>query len=277
MARRRGTNGLDDDLGVGSSSQRPSERAARQNTYRDDVYEVPVRKERSLSMQETKTTQERVYVIRSISENDLTNYSFFRKLSDGIPVFCNYRYTMTLVNMDGAAHGRQGENLNAVIWGKIEDANIEIQDRVQVKGKRRGGRFVVSHLYDYDAQEHIRINRHWRTADPNRGNSSSGRGLFWIIGIIALLLLIILLFGDKIWASIPPAVITKFKIIMGVIVILAYLFITKFQILRTKLGQTIFGVLALAFLWKVVPGGDSIIVVALILFGMFMLLKSILK
>lgn len=280
MARRASSNPLDDDLDVGGSSSR----GRRVPIPVPDPEPLPTTRRRKTTEIEENTyrrgrqqddDEEGVYVIRSITETDMTDWPFTRKLFDGIPLSCNYRYTMTLVNMEGAAHGKKGQNLNATIWGKIEDANVEVQDHVQVQGKRRGKRFVISKLYDYDAQEYIRINKFWRSATAGKNGGRAGAGGMFLLLALLLMLVAGVWFVTSFMSNPPKDFMSWVKIIIAVALVVAYLVLTKFSILNSPLMQKIIIGGILVFIVLYVLRGSSLFVGALTIWVLYRLLKKI--
>lgn len=302
MARKHVKNPLDDDLSItpkqgrGGYSGRESysgqqERNQKTSWREGDNLDVPSETRKKPSMPEQRQSEgpiyrkqnvqsnsRDVYVVRSISETDLSEYSWFRKLSEGIPLNCNNRYTLTLVNEEGAAHGTRGQNLNAVVFGKIEEANLQVQDRVQVKGKRRhGGRFEISKLYDYDAQEYIRINKNWRPVNSKQRSGGVGAGL-WLVLIAALILIYFAVqYAMGIYGTSPEALKQMVIAAAVIILIVAYLVVTRFRILNSPLMQKIMIGIILMVILLYVPGGEHILSGVLIIWVLWKLLSNIFK
>ena len=297
MGRKHVNNPLDDDLSITSNSGksgRSSYTASQENIHRtswsgNESLDIPSRTRKtsdiydqrrsdgpSYRTQNVQSDSKEVYVVRSITETDLSEYSWFRKFSEGIPLNCNNRYTLTLVNEAGAAHGTRGQNLNAVVFGKIEEANLQVQDRVQVKGKRRhGGRFEISKLYDYDAQEYIRINKGWKPVNGKKG----GGGIVALAGIIIFILAVCMAAVSALYSYGSPSEELKRAMIIAVaaVLLIGYLVVTRFRILNVPWMQKLVIGIILAVILFYVPGGEQILAGVLIIWVLWKMLTGLFK
>ena len=159
-------------------------------------------------------------------------------------MFCNWRYTLTLVSTQGAGHGKKGQNINATIWGKIEDANLSVQDTVRVSGRRIRGRYTIKKLYDQDAGEYVRINRNWKS--PDSKSNTRGSGVVIALMVLAAVLVLGAVLGFLGYVQqLPQDFWNRVKIGIIVILFIAFLFVTRFRILQYKSVQMIVG-----FLWR---------------------------
>ena len=220
---------------------------------------------------------EDIWVIRSIEEKDLTNYGFFQKLMEGIPIFCNYMYVMTLVRADNSAHSMMGSARNAVIYGKMTHTVLQVQDRIMVSGKEKRTGYIVDRVTSVDSNMEIPISKFWQ--DPDKinqpGNKKGNGGLIPILvgATVILMLLIHFLSG-----AVGSADLSKiFTIILVVAAVLLYLKVTNFAALRSPLFTKFMIGLILCFVVLYVPGGEQVGVLLLTCLGLWILLKSFLR
>ncbi|MCD7884706.1 MAG: hypothetical protein LUI87_13530 [Lachnospiraceae bacterium] len=221
-----------------------------------------------------------MYVIQSFNEMDVSDYSWFNKLTSGIPLGCSNYYTVSLVKEKGAAHGGRGGDLNAVIFGKIQFAQLANGKRVKVTGKNRQGRFEVNKLFDCDTGSYIKINSHW---SPPGAKGSGNGGTFLLIAIAVIAFLLLLAFGAQYLMNLigtagngvdwQQLLIT----VAVVVIIIAYLVFTRFQILRAPWMQKIIGVVLLVLILLYVPGGQTILACALMIWVLMKMLSNLFR
>ena len=218
-----------------------------------------------------------IWVIRSIEERDLTNYGFLQKLMQGIPIFCNYMYVMTLVRADNSAHSMAGSARNAVIYGKMTHTVLQVQDRIMVSGKEKRTGYIVDRVTSVDSNMEIPISRFWQDPDKMNqpGYKKGNGGLIPLLVICTVILMILIRFLS---GAVGSADLSKiFTIILVIAAVLLYLKVTNFAALRSPLFTKFMIGLILCFVVLYVPGGEQVGTLLLICLGLWILLKSFLK
>ena len=247
------------------------------------VYNTPARQMQQSQPTYNHGSTECVYSIRSIVEIDLTNYGFFSKLSEGIPpFFCNVKYNLSLVEKGTGAHDGRGQQLNAVIYGKIIDAPLIPQDLVRVKGHYRGGVYVVKQLYSENYGQYIRISRTWQ--NPDRKKAPSGPLPFILAGLVFLIALVF--FALKFLpVSMTSGTLDSLKTAVFValiaVVVFAGLYLNRFQIFTSKLFLIVFFLIIAVLVAKYIPGGEELVTeiatIVITIIGLVMIVKSIFR
>ena len=217
-----------------------------------------------------------VYLIRAISEIPFRGMSGFQKLFSGKPIYANNQYNLSLQRSGNVGHG--GGQINGVIFGKIENQALNYGMKVRVKGHNKRGLLIIDRMYDVDGgNQEIYINHFWR--DPldqgGRPGPVAGGGLFMIlfliVAVLALLMAVFHLFGG----GLDPALVGKIKLIAAIIAILFFIKVFNINIFNNSFVQKVILFVVLVAIALYVPGGDSVMVAAITLYGLYLIIRSI--
>ena len=251
------------------------------------LYDVPVRQIPLSQQAYNHGSTECVYSIRSIVETDLTNYSFFSKVSEGIPpFFCNVKYNLSLVEKDTGTHEGRGQQLNAVIYGKLIDAPLMPQDLVRVKGHYRGGVYVVKKLYSENYGQYVRISRTWKNQDRKSLNDQGQKGPlpFFLVGLVFLIALIFIaltFLPVSVNSGSIAALKTAVFAALIIVVVLVGLYLNRFQIFLSKPFLIVFLLTIAVLVAKYIPGGEGLVTeiatIVITIIGLIMIVKSIFR
>lgn len=216
-----------------------------------------------------------VFIIRSVSENPLTGVSALSKIIRGIPFSANNQINVSLQRSGNLGHG--GGVINGIIFGKIEKQSIGQGMRVKISGKRRRGCFIIRKMWDVDGNnQQITINHYWR--DPlyqgnrTRGNASRFSALIVLLVLIALIALIFHFTG-----GIGGNLLNTIKWIAIIAAVLLFIKVFNINIFNNPTVQKVILFVVLVAVALYVPGGDSLMVAAIMLFGLYLLVKSIVR
>ena len=217
-----------------------------------------------------------VYVIRGVSEVPLWGMGTFEKILNGIPLSAENQINLALMQSGNLGHG--GGALNGVIFGKIEYQTLAPNMRVRIKGKRKGGKFIIQKLWDVDSGNlPVMINHYWRDPQNNRGQRYRNTNptmvkLFFLV--LAVIVAAALLFSSGVLQSMTKEKLTMVAVFVG---ILAFIKVFHINIFNNPFVQKVLlfvGLVAIAYL---VPGGESVMVGAIMLYGLYLIIKSIIK
>ena len=149
--------------------------------------------------------------------------------------------------------------------------------RVKISGKRRRGCFIIRKMWDVDGNnQQITINHYWR--DPlyqgnrTRGNASRFSALIVLLVLIALIALIFHFTG-----GIGGNLLNTIKWIAIIAAVLLFIKVFDINIFNNPLVQKVILFVVLVAVALYVPGGDSLMVAAIMLFGLYLLVKSIVR
>lgn len=210
--------------------------------------------------------QNDVYVVNSVNEYSLMNYSFIQRLIYGYSLQSDCQYSIGLVREGSVGHG--GSGVNAIVQGKMEFNNLMPGSRVRVSGRYKKGLLYVHQIVDANSQMPIRINKFWK--DPMRRMPGARYSSSHMGTIIAAIILLIALY--YVVTSLFPAVFQNLDLLLGIVCIIAFLYLFRGDPTIRKIIVIILAILAFLYL----PGGANLAVCALILFGIYWMLKSIL-
>ncbi len=213
-----------------------------------------------------------VYVIRGISENPLRGMGALSKLFKGIPMSAANQINISLMQSGSVGHG--GGALNGVIFGKIEYQALGPGMRVRVQGKNKGGKFVIQNMWDVDSMNApININHYWTDPLDTKKGSSANPFIVkasMLFVVIALMLLVLFMKGGFTSGTLDTII-----MILAVIAVLAFIKIFKINIFNNPFVQKVLLFVGLVAAALYIPGGDSIMVAAIMLYGLYILIKSI--
>lgn len=220
------------------------------------------------------TGEKDVYIIRGIAENPLRGMGGFAKMFRGIPMSANNQINLSLMQSGSVGHG--GGALNGVIFGKIEYQALGPGMKVRVQGKNKGGKFVIQKMWDVDSGNMpININHYWKDPLDNGRQASANpfavkAALIFIV--IALAALVLFVKG-----GFTPATLDKIILVIAIIAVLAFIKIFNINIFNNPFVQKVLLFVGLVAVALFVPGGDMIMTCAIMLFALYLLLKSIIK
>lgn len=258
------------------------------NLTEEGMYNVPTRTMQIDQREYHHGSAECVYSIRSIMETDLTNYGFFAKISEGIPLFCNVKYNMSLVEKGTGAREGRGQQLNAVIYGKIVNAALMPQDLIRVKGHYRGGVYVVTQLYSENFCQNVKINRNWKNPDkdPMKKKGPSGPVPLFLVGLVFFLALIyfalsFLTTSAGIGSVNFRSIKTVFFAALLIVIVFVGLYLNRFQIFQSKPFLIVFFLTIAVLVAKYIPGGEGLVTeigtLIITIIGLVMIVKSIFR
>ena len=215
------------------------------------------------------------YIIRGITEVPLSHYGILSKIFRGIPLYANNQINISLQESGSVGHG--GGAVNGVIYGKIENYALSPGMRVKLRGKAKRDRFVIKDLYDYDnGGQPIRINPFWK--DPIYEGKSCNKGGN-VVSMIVLLLLVALLAGLYFFlrGGIDPDLLNKIKIVAIIIIALVFIKVFNIDIFNNFFVQKVILIVVLCAVALYVPGGDAVMICAIMIYGLYMMLKGIIR
>lgn len=251
-----------------------------------DIYPMPVSQVQQPVYQHGSV--ECIYAIRSIMETDLTNYSLFRKLSEGIPMFCNVKYNLSLVETGSGVHHGSGQQLNAVIYGKILNAVLNPQDLVRVKGRYKKGVFVVNQIYSENFGQYLNIKKTWNNPDKVAigGKKPTSPVPFVLVGLIVLLALLyfsaqylLQVMGKSVGGFSNMGSTLSTALIIGVL--LVGLYMNRGRIFQSKAFMIIFLMVIAVLVVKFIPGGEGLVTeiatLVITVGGLYLILKGLFR
>ncbi len=216
-----------------------------------------------------------VYVIRSISEVPLSGQGALSKIFRGIPFTANNQINISLQEAGSLGHG--GGAINGIIYGKIENQALGPGMRVKIRGTVKRGQIIIKDLYDVDSGGlPIGINPYW--VDPMYQQSSSNRrgnpaAMAAVLAVIAILAVAFFLLRG----GIDPSTLNKIKIAAIIIGALVFIKVFNINIFNNSFVQKVILIVVLCAIALYVPGGDSVMVCAIMIFGLYIMLKGIIK
>lgn len=212
-----------------------------------------------------------IYIVNSINEISLLNYSIFQRLFNGYSLNTDYQYNISLSRQGSVGHG--GGGVNAVIYGRLEFNSIRPGSRVRVQGKYKKGLLIINNIVDADSGVTMRINHFWR--DPlgrQRNSGRNGRSS----SFIALIIILALLAGVFLFKNgISQGVLDNLFIGLIVVGILAFIYVFKINIFNNPSVQKIIFLILLVAAALYFPGGESILACVIIIYGIYLMIKNI--
>ncbi len=208
-----------------------------------------------------------IYIVNSINEISLLNYSFFQRLFNGYSLSTDYQYNISLSRQGSVGHG--GGGVNAVIYGRLEFNSIRPGSRVKVQGKYKNGLLIINNIVDADSGATMRINHFWRDPLGKQKNGRNGSS-FMVLIIILALLAGLFLFKN----GISQGILDTLFIGLIVVGILAFIYVFKINIFNNPLVQKIIFLILLVAAALYLPGGESIMACAIAIYGIYLIIKA---
>lgn len=250
------------------SSNYPSANQRGAESVRQGMYNVPAQQMTQEQPMYQHGSVDCVYAIKTIQETDLTNYGFFRKMSEGVPLFCNMKYNLSLVETGSGVHYGSGQQLNAVIYGKILNAVLNPQDLVRVRGRYKHGVFVVNQIFSENFGQYLNIKRTWSNPDKVAIQDKQKKSPipFILVGLIVLLAIIYFavqylfqMIGGGTSSGVFSNLGSSLSTVLIVGILLVGLYMNRFRIFQSKAFMVIFLLTIAVLVAKFVPGGEGLV------------------